>query len=693
MARLKVSRNSEHYAELTLSGDKVYTIGRKEDCDLVLQADPGVSRRHLTIECNESGQWIIKVLSDHIPVQHKGDDLKELICEESPVQIEMFPYTFELEFDAANAPAPEPESMDEQAPPIDESLSFAHESPESAPQEPSEDIPMVVAESVDEEDYSNGPFMDDSDDELSFAGSEEKTSELRLKGEPYLKFMYSTHSESIRLKGNKWTAGRDTIAQIHLDDKKASRQHFSIEKVGDDFFIKDLKSANGTLINGQDLTPLKAVQIKSGDIITVNQLTIIFELRDLSFSNKLDDLPLQAYSGPMILTSQDWEDSAPPPPQEGGQLAQPQSPAQLSADELAQLPGTVEKLPPQNNIRKPILVVAAVLALVIGYVFSGGEKPKPTQTVGEKVKTFESLSPEDKNLVVETYTFINNLYKDDKFQLALNELEKLHRILPYYKDSKEIQAKCEQAQETLRQMEFIREQQRAQEETKRRVESIIAECKMRYSNSQDLPATKACVSEAQQLDPDNSEIQNLIAGVELRIQKALEDEEKRKKYNDNVEKGVQLYLSAENLFKNKKYHDAISAYSAHVNSNLPDPDKLKKKSERKIASIEKKIQSQKNSYMGKARYYSNQDNLKNAILYAEKARKIDPFDYSVANFIHASKHTLTQKMRKLYTDSVIEEKFGNLELSKSRWKQIIKEDIPTGEYYLKAKRKLQQYGL
>ena len=96
--------------------------------------------------------------------------------------------------------------------------------------------------------------------------------------------------------------------------------------------------------------------------------------------------------------------------------------------------------------------------------------------------------------------------------------------------------------------------------------------------------------------------------------------------------------------------------------------------------------------MGKANTLLNSGNLRDAVLAAEQAKRVDPYDYSIANFIEQTRRSLEVKMRPLYEESVIEERFGNFEICKAKWQEIVAKDIPTGEYYLKAKRKLQQYG-
>jgi hypothetical protein len=50
-------------------------------------------------------------------------------------------------------------------------------------------------------------------------------------------------------------------------------------------------------------------------------------------------------------------------------------------------------------------------------------------------------------------------------------------------------------------------------------------------------------------------------------------------------------------------------------------------------------------------------------------------------------------MKALYSDSVLEENLGNIESAKVKWKEILENDIDTGDYYKKAKSKMKKYGI
>jgi two-component system cell cycle response regulator len=87
----------------------------------------------------------------------------------------------------------------------------------------------------------------------------------------------------IPLERDSVTIGRALEADIRLNDSKASRVHAQISTEREDpsglvyFRIKDLRSTNGTLVNGQ---PIREVLINSGDKILIGDHLFRFELLD-----------------------------------------------------------------------------------------------------------------------------------------------------------------------------------------------------------------------------------------------------------------------------------------------------------------------------------------------------------------------------------------------------------------------------
>ncbi len=74
--------------------------------------------------------------------------------------------------------------------------------------------------------------------------------------------------------------GRSKSVDITLDAPVVSRQHARLERVGDEYWITDLGSSNGTLVNGG---AIGSVRIQNGDLITLGYnsaypISIIFRV-------------------------------------------------------------------------------------------------------------------------------------------------------------------------------------------------------------------------------------------------------------------------------------------------------------------------------------------------------------------------------------------------------------------------------
>lgn len=68
--------------------------------------------------------------------------------------------------------------------------------------------------------------------------------------------------------------GRAPKCDIVLPDLYISSEHARVERQKDRFFIEDLKSANGTLINNGKLT--ERTELKNGDRIAMGGMVLLF---------------------------------------------------------------------------------------------------------------------------------------------------------------------------------------------------------------------------------------------------------------------------------------------------------------------------------------------------------------------------------------------------------------------------------
>jgi pSer/pThr/pTyr-binding forkhead associated (FHA) protein len=82
-------------------------------------------------------------------------------------------------------------------------------------------------------------------------------------------------------KGRSFEFQKDTIligrapeSDMQLKDKSVSRKHLRIEKKGEKYFITDLRSKNGTFIDGMPVEPQKAYEVSEGIPVAVGKTFI-----------------------------------------------------------------------------------------------------------------------------------------------------------------------------------------------------------------------------------------------------------------------------------------------------------------------------------------------------------------------------------------------------------------------------------
>ena len=103
----------------------------------------------------------------------------------------------------------------------------------------------------------------------------------------------------VSLTEDRITLGRGPTNNIVLPDEKLSRHHCTIRrKKNSDFEIEDLKSLNGTRVNGKTL--YKKKKLMFGDTIVIGSTTLIFEAED---SPLLDTQAIEALHEPKVKTS------------------------------------------------------------------------------------------------------------------------------------------------------------------------------------------------------------------------------------------------------------------------------------------------------------------------------------------------------------------------------------------------------
>jgi len=89
-----------------------------------------------------------------------------------------------------------------------------------------------------------------------------------------------THEEAVHIVDNaeKWFIGRSRYScNIRIPEPSVSRKHAVIEQEsGNNFYLKDTSSRNGSKVNGRQLTNFERCLLKDGDLIQFGLIKVEF---------------------------------------------------------------------------------------------------------------------------------------------------------------------------------------------------------------------------------------------------------------------------------------------------------------------------------------------------------------------------------------------------------------------------------
>jgi two-component system cell cycle response regulator len=123
---------------------------------------------------------------------------------------------------------------------------------------------------------AGGPLDDDPDATMvaSLGDFEDELRKRRARDRASLVVLAGTNvGEMYRLEGPEMVIGRASNATIRLNDDGISRRHARIVREGSVFYIEDLGSANGTLVQGQRIAG--RTRLNDGDKLRLGPTTIL----------------------------------------------------------------------------------------------------------------------------------------------------------------------------------------------------------------------------------------------------------------------------------------------------------------------------------------------------------------------------------------------------------------------------------
>ena len=527
--------------------------------------------------------------------------------------------------------------------------------------------------------------LDPLENTVPIALSSDQTSVGHVVLQPRLKVVTKDQQKEkvYALKAQTCVIGRDESCDVPVDSPKMSRRHFEIIRNEDDSFsIMDLGSSNGTYLNGNTVNKHSYTPIKSGDVIEISDVRFTFEIFDSEFSKRVSNLP--ALSNPPQQDNFNQE-TLPLPSQSLGAKV-------VKVDKNLSFGHFSNPIPKKKLFIYSFITLATILTL---FLFSG----EPKKEVAEKAKvdsetiSFEKLSEEERSVVRDTFNLARNHFMETRYSLCQAEIQKLHSIIPFYENSKELENLCAHA-ENLEKVNADKQRREAEKrKIEQRVEAITSDCRQKVDSFSSQSELQECLKDASEFDPEHPSIIELTL-----LLKTKEEERKLKKsqknmYKRRVKKGENVYYSARKLYDSQEYSKAIDQLSKYLKASWPDPKNLKSKARRDLASAKKKLAIVVDREFKLCKSLEKDNKLKEALKACDTALDQNPNNMEISEFRAETLSVLRREMKFIYEDSILEESLGNVEAAKIKWKIILKKNLESDDYYRKAKNKLKKYGI
>ncbi len=683
---------------IELDPQKEYIAGRKEGCDILLESEKGVSREHFKIYFGNN-KWVVELISKYGDVFYYGNSASKITLKETDT-FSVPPYDFDVSPAASKTAS------------ITENSAARILSSSSSPKlQQSKSAKKETAKSVQYRSETKNKLTNTESHAHSLIHNSDSGTDKTVVGHsmlvPYIKIMSRDMQakDIIRLEGgNTWLAGRESICAIHIRDQRVSRRQFEIQEVEGQYFIVDLGSVNGTILNGNQIASSTPTILKSGDAISVLDNYIYFELHDSVFNEKvraLEPLPNleRALSGQTAHQIQKRDPNQLANQTGGGPLAAfPESglPANLTGIELVKY--RIRTFDYKKN--RKFLVGGVVAFLILLVVFGDNSSDDPKVPTNKVDPILSKLTPEKQHLVKQTYMLSKTLYMQQKYELAQAELDKIFDLAKDLSEVQELRRLCNEAIALQNQIRDNQAREQAKKDAEEKIIKQVELCRTKLNPKIEEAEMEDCLTSAIQLNPEHP----LILEIRQKVQQIIEERQTKATQRADYERQVEQLRGIFNLAgKIEKKGDLLLTIKAFEkvseNKSLPDPAGLRSESKRKIASLRKVISSKTVTLESSAEKAASTQDLKKAILLLREAKTIDPENEKLSEKIDKWTEDLKKQMRTLYQEGFLEESFGNVEGSEShpgakdKWKKIIDLDIPDGEFYKKASIKLKKYGL
>lgn len=546
-----------------------------------------------------------------------------------------------------------------------------------------------------DEGFADDGFEDDGDYGVDTYDDDEKTQVVRsfanfaleVFGEfaPYDKFVIEKPETFI---------GRDPEkCDIVLNDPEVSGVHAVIKKNAITCTLEDLKSANGTILNGERIN---SHELTSEDEFLIGSTSFTVKIESDFIEQEKDRImPVEQNQvvevEEVIEVDENFVD-------EDGSVIEGDALGSGTLDTKPKSLFSKEALKDPQQRKKLLYGLVGLLMLWV-FLDDGETQQKPKATDKKAAPKVEEkkapkpnqkiLTPEEKEFVESQYLLANQYFSEGKYGETIQELDKIFAITPEYKNAKQLKSL---AKEGLEAVAKLLEEKRIEKERKireQKVKELVGQAKEATEKNQ-VEIAEGLFQEILKLDPENFEVTQLKLRINAYKQEqqriALEKAQKKAERMRQVQElspGKTFYLS-------KDWYKAILKLQDFLRQKDIDED-LTKEASQMLEDSKQNLNSVVNPLIGKARSLKEGQDLKGAYELYLEVLNYHPAHEEALNEMDEIREKLELRSKRVYREAIIAESLSLYNDAKEKFQEVQQISPTDSEYYQKATDKLKDY--
>lgn len=734
--KLEVFQNGEFMQEVPFDGKDLW-VGRDQDC-LIRLDDRAISRKHVVLRSTDQGiEFEKKSKFGNVKVNGKDSDQTML---KGGDRLEFAGFEIRVKKDEASV-VEVPVSQERLAPEPTEMLPAA---PEEAPSAPVIEMSSLEDAPVDflspsennriEFDSASAPEMANFQEEVKvepvssntrfdFASAQNDGATRVFQSDqgsriPVLQFNGgAANVTQYELTEGEVAIGRSQKCNVVLGDKKSSRKHSIIRKEGEKFILKDLGSANGTLVNGERVDEH---ELQSGDVLTIGDTQFTFQWLQADYEKKKEEFISVPQPEPEPIVASLMPDLGLPgfTPMEPGQQFHgmsmqndlgPKYEPEITPDFVAPEPEKksfigkfLDRYRAMNTKQQVIygVVILAVLYMLLddepekktAKLNTGDGKAKVVKKADDKKPgsgmSFENLTPEQQRYIENQNQLALDYFKNRDYDSALLEVEKIFSLVQDYKGARTIESLSREGKHRLEAQEEERKKKESEKQAQIKLQGLLEQASLHMEKNQ-FKEAEALFPEIEILQPENTTVSEWRKRIVAENERLDRENQKKKQMAENNRLAWAEYQKALAIMNSKNYWDALDAFDVVLTRTFED-QKLVDTVNAQIKKAEDAIAADRDPLIAEAKQFEQDGKMAEAYRSYQKAYEVDPTDHESTDGMNRIRGALTGKAKNIYAEGVFAESYGDMDSAEKQYRQVLDVVPNDDEYYSKAQSRLKR---